>query len=67
MHLFMKQQLAWNEAYVLYYVVSCPTEAVTSFAPESCGRADGPNTIQVCCYFVIFGKHMQNASFPPLE
>lgn len=67
MRLIMKQRLAWSQAYVLYYIVSCPTEALTSFAPESCGRTDRPNPIQVCCYFVIFGKRMQNASFPPLE
>jgi len=43
----MKQQLAWSRAYVLYYTVPCSAKALTPFAPESCGRTDGPNPIQV--------------------
>lgn len=67
MRVIKKQWLTWSQAYVPYYIAPCPTETLTSFAPESWGRTDGQNPIQIGCYFVMFGKHMQNASFFPIR
>lgn len=42
-------------------ITLCPVPP--RFTPEGCEGTDRPNPIQVCHSFIIFGKHMQNASF----